>query len=150
MRSPVAATAGSRRTASVPKLPGPGAPRAKLRQSAALLTAPCLSLPATGQQRSSSSSAAQPGNTRAGGRGPTRPPIGPPAPPKANRCPQRPQKQPARSPKRAHKTAARRTARTGTPTSWPRGPQTSRMRRQSHMRNGEKIPGGPQSELTAD
>ncbi|KAJ1181695.1 hypothetical protein NDU88_006897 [Pleurodeles waltl] len=90
------ATAGSRHTASVPQLPSPGAPKAKLRQSAALLTAPCLAHPATGQRRISSS-AAQSGNTRAGDCGPTRPPIGHPACPKANRRPQRPRlkKQPA-------------------------------------------------------
>ncbi|KAJ1186410.1 hypothetical protein NDU88_003191 [Pleurodeles waltl] len=149
MRSPVAAAAGSHRNARVPQLPGPGVPRAKLCQSAALLTAPRLSLPATSQQ-CSSSSAAQPENSRAGGRSLIGPPIGPPARPTANRRPQRPrpQEQSAPSPRRAHKAAERRTTRAATPTSRPRGAQTPRMRWQPQAQRG-KNRGGPRSELTA-
>ncbi|KAJ1097001.1 hypothetical protein NDU88_002131 [Pleurodeles waltl] len=89
--------------------PGPGVSRGPTPQSRALLLTPRLALSATGQQRGSHS-AAQPGNPRAGGRGPTRPLIAPPARPTANRRPQRPQTQPAPSPKRAHRAAAHRTA----------------------------------------
>ncbi|KAJ1110195.1 hypothetical protein NDU88_007550 [Pleurodeles waltl] len=127
MRNLVAATEGSRRTASVPQPPGTGVPigRTSLIRSPVPCTA---SITPNHWQQHGSYSATQPGNPRR---------------PTPNRCPQRPRPQTQRtsSPKRAHKTAARRTARVATPTSRPRSAQSHRERRQSRGGNGKKPQG---------
>ncbi|KAJ1134642.1 hypothetical protein NDU88_001093 [Pleurodeles waltl] len=135
-RSPVTAVAGSHHTAIVPQLSSPAVPRAKLCQSAALLTAPCLSLPAN------SVAAAWPpsqGTRDAGAAVRPNRRSSPPSRPTANRRPQqpRPQEQSAPSPRRAHKAPERRTTHVATPTSRPRGAQAPRMRWQPQAQRGK-------------